>query len=623
MNPSADLAPPGLPPSLTDRLTSVFGWIIAGVSAAIGVSLAVIILVLAHFEPRTQQLREARYAVLTGHQAMLDEETGLRGFLISREDIFLDPLRAGRRALESANAELTVSAGADPELGPLLLDERVAEQRWTDEWARSVERSPTGADRLGATAAEGKALFDAYRVCEQILAAALNRRIAAIDAERRWTLAGGVLLNAAILMAMLAFMRRQRRRLRAVVTTPLARLLGSIAKVRDGRLDVQVAEEGTAELGHIARALNQMTAALKDERAQRELQDTELAAQAKRLRFLLESAREFSESLNLRYVLQSIGRAAVGVTSGADARIWLVDDTGSKLTVAYDSASPKDPPRGLELLDIGFGVEGRAAKYGRTVLEPPTEGAPDLVAASGFPMVVGARVVGVIAVRPTPTPRKRNPAIVEVLETLAMHAGAAIESARLHQQTEERSKRDALTTLYNRRRLDEDLLDEARRCARYQRPMSFIMIDVDHFKRYNDTHGHGAGDVALQRVADVLRSCVRTTDSVYRYGGEEFAVLARETSLGGAEELAERLRRGVAAHFAEEPSAKRLTVSLGVAQFEGSEPVPGVLLEAADQALYEAKRSGRNQVALASLQGVPISVVVPSETSARAAKHLR
>src|SRR4029077_5710090 len=138
---------------------------------------------------------------------------------------------------------------------------------------------------------------------------------------------------------------------------------------------------------------------------------------------------------------------------------------------------------------------------------------------------------------------------------------------------EERSQLDALTRSLNRRRLDEDLTAECRRSARYARPLSVIMLDVDHFKVFNDTHGHLRGDAILQNLADALRGEVRATDSVYRFGGEEFLILLRETGAAAAGELAERLRGRLEQYFAQDASA-RITASFGVAELDPSNTTP-------------------------------------------------
>jgi diguanylate cyclase (GGDEF)-like protein len=182
------------------------------------------------------------------------------------------------------------------------------------------------------------------------------------------------------------------------------------------------------------------------------------------------------------------------------------------------------------------------------------------------------------------------------LETLAVHAATAIEAARLHEQTAHLAATDALTGLPNRRQLEADLALEATASARYQRPFALLMIDVDHFKAYNDEFGHQAGDVALQSVATVLSSGLRSTDLAYRFGGEEFALILRETSAAAATVLADRLRAAVEHRFAGPGERRAITVSVGVAGLPDHGPTPALLVEAADQALYAAKGAGRNRV---------------------------
>jgi diguanylate cyclase (GGDEF)-like protein len=121
------------------------------------------------------------------------------------------------------------------------------------------------------------------------------------------------------------------------------------------------------------------------------------------------------------------------------------------------------------------------------------------------------------------------------------------------------------------------------------------MLDVDHFKSFNDAHGHPQGDVALQDLAEVLRGSTRATDTVYRYGGEEFCVLLRETDAENAMHLAERLRQRIELRFADGPMPS-ITASFGVAAFAPGTATPATLVEAADAAMYESKHAGRNRV---------------------------
>jgi diguanylate cyclase (GGDEF)-like protein len=153
---------------------------------------------------------------------------------------------------------------------------------------------------------------------------------------------------------------------------------------------------------------------------------------------------------------------------------------------------------------------------------------------------------------------------------------------------------DPLTGLHNRRYLLEQLEIESERSRRYHVPFSLILLDIDHFKHYNDTYGHPAGDTALRELADRIRKCVRALDTVARYGGEEFAVLLPATGPAGAARTAERIRECVAAKSFAHGS---LTISLGVACH--ADLAPSGLIAEADAALYRAKSLGRNQVCLA------------------------
>jgi len=170
---------------------------------------------------------------------------------------------------------------------------------------------------------------------------------------------------------------------------------------------------------------------------------------------------------------------------------------------------------------------------------------------------------------------------------------------RKNEELERLSVTDGLTGLYNRRRLMEAVNDEARRSQRLKHTFAVLMVDVDHFKKYNDSFGHLAGDGVLARVAAILREATREVDHVARYGGEEFLVMLPETGMPEALEIAERIR----ARIAEEVfPGRRMTVSIGVAEFPLHGDSPEQVIAAADEALYEAKREGRDKVRRAGLK---------------------
>ena len=195
-----------------------------------------------------------------------------------------------------------------------------------------------------------------------------------------------------------------------------------------------------------------------------------------------------------------------------------------------------------------------------------------------------------------------------VLQAVASELVVAIENSMLYRLTKKLSITDELTGLYNYRLLRERLEQEFERANRYNRYLSLLMIDADHFKKYNDSHGHLAGDRALMEIADVLKTCVREVDVLVRYGGEEFAVLLPETDAAGAFVVAEKIREAVAAHqFVGEEGERgeRITVSVGVATFPIHALGREELLKRADNALYEAKQFGRDRVRASTAVGEP------------------
>jgi len=174
--------------------------------------------------------------------------------------------------------------------------------------------------------------------------------------------------------------------------------------------------------------------------------------------------------------------------------------------------------------------------------------------------------------------------------------------AHLNQELSVQSQTDALTGLANRRAFDQRLAEEVSRAARHLMPLALLVVDIDHFKAYNDHYGHPTGDACLRQVATVLRECAgRPIDLVARLGGEEFAVLLPHQGSADALQVAERCLRAIdvaAIAHAGSPVAPHVTVSIGVAQLIKPAPDGAALLAAADAALYLAKRQGRRRVVL-------------------------
>ncbi len=216
--------------------------------------------------------------------------------------------------------------------------------------------------------------------------------------------------------------------------------------------------------------------------------------------------------------------------------------------------------------------------------------------------------------------RKLSAYEVRILDTLLRTASVIYQNLQLREQLKQlfiRAEQDAitdyLTNLYNHRYFKQQLQREFYRDRRHNAPFALLMLDIDHFKRYNDTYGHQAGDMVLRKIGKILKENTRSSDVVARYGGEEFAIISPELNKKEGAILAEKLRRIVENtrfpginHDGGEP----ITISVGVAAFPEDADNPTDLIRKADEALYAAKRTGRNRVVIYS---PGISTIVSSE----------
>ncbi len=187
-----------------------------------------------------------------------------------------------------------------------------------------------------------------------------------------------------------------------------------------------------------------------------------------------------------------------------------------------------------------------------------------------------------------------GPAVLRALDD----AHVRNEKEALVRKLDELATHDGLTGLYNHRAFYALLEEERLRADRFARPVSLLMIDIDHFKRVNDTHGHLAGDAILKGLSDLLTRQARAIDRVCRYGGEELTLILPETENAAALNIAERLRAAVAAQLFDTGNScsVHITVSIGVAAYPAHADTPDKLVAAADSALYAAKQVGRNRV---------------------------
>ena len=292
--------------------------------------------------------------------------------------------------------------------------------------------------------------------------------------------------------------------------------------------------------------------------------------------------------------------------------IMLVDAEGKHLLMGAAPSLPaffKDAANGIEI-GVGIGSCGTAAALGQRVVVEDIQTHEYWSAVKELAQSAGVRscwsepilssrgtVLGTLAIYHS-KPRNPQPKDLERIAFATNLAAIAIENRQVHDELERQAHFDYLTGLNNRRHFLSQAEIELARTVRYDRPLSIMMIDIDHFKQVNDTYGHKVGDLVLQRFAKVCRATLRNVDIIGRIGGEEFAVLLPEAGSEQARDAAERLRSALSSAQVKLDSGLPLhfTVSLGVVTLEEKDSNIDILLNQADQALYRAKNEGRNKV---------------------------
>jgi diguanylate cyclase (GGDEF)-like protein len=237
-----------------------------------------------------------------------------------------------------------------------------------------------------------------------------------------------------------------------------------------------------------------------------------------------------------------------------------------------------------------------------------------------IPILAQGETLGILHLQTTEETPLLESSDLSIKTTFAGQVGLSIANIKLREALRTQSVRDALTGLYNRRYLEEVLEREVRRAARAAQSLGILMIDLDHFKSFNDTYGHDAGDAVLRETGQFLAKGVRAEDFVCRFGGEEFVVILPTADMKSSQARAERLRSKMRelTVMHQGRSLGMITISIGVASFPQHGVSPKELMAAADAALYEAKRGGRDQVAIAAEKTVESVEMPDAEKSATA-----
>jgi diguanylate cyclase (GGDEF)-like protein len=321
---------------------------------------------------------------------------------------------------------------------------------------------------------------------------------------------------------------------------------------------------------------------------------------------LYRAARALGAALSEKDVVEASVRSAREVAAFDFAAVTVYDETRQHHEIRAVSGESADKLVGARFRHnaglVSMVVQNRhplpyKGDFDQThqVVFTPRIAPPDMPSILVLPLLVHERPLGTLVLG---AKRKGafGDAVRPTLEVLASHVAASLANARMVKRLEELATSDGLTGLYNKRALLEMADTKFAGAKRFSRKLSVLIIDIDHFKRVNDTYGHDIGDVVIKGLAGLMRRTKRTTDAVARFGGEEFIVLCEETDRDGAMLLAERVREELQKTTFQTPKGGlNVTCSVGIATFPEAGGNWESVFKSADEALYVSKRSGRNR----------------------------
>jgi len=521
-------------------------------------------------------------------------QAGVRGYALTGDRSFLDQFVEGSALFRRDAARLTALIREEPEqlarIGRLM----ALYDAWREGSAEPLIENTSQEVQTQARALviSGRRQMDALRATADELMRAeeeqLGARQQARDASMRWLNLLSVIATGLVVLlgagGAVLFTQRLSRRLSSVVTSARA--------ITQGNLGERLATTGDDELSDLARSFNEMAGHLEA---------------SDRDGHLLNQLREMLHAAHTMEDVQRIIPAFVpACLPGSSGRIHLLNPSRNLLTptVEWGVNGGEDPfpPEACWSFRLG-------RSHVVTGTEPVGVRCAHSFGAAGstacIPLMAQGDVIGLLHY--VFQGERVPPLVGELGAVLAL----TVANMRLREALRNQAARDPLTGLFNRRYLEETMVREFARSRRTGTPLSVVMVDIDHFKRFNDTYGHAAGDAVLKVVAGVLRSTFRTADVVCRHGGEEFLVLMPDCSAPDALRRAETVRVGVSglSVMHEGRPLESVTISAGVASFPGNGDARDVLVQAADAALYRSKREGRNRVTPADLITAPLALV--------------
>ncbi|MCK9226126.1 MAG: diguanylate cyclase, partial [Candidatus Muirbacterium halophilum] len=375
------------------------------------------------------------------------------------------------------------------------------------------------------------------------------------------------------------------------ITRQLKMLHKVALSIAGGDLSQELHIDSGDEIGELAKSFDKMRKNLK-----KKMSD---------LKILYEISQTISAVLDYKELLSEIMDISINVLEAEKGSIMLFDDETEMLKIEASYGLPEDIIRDT-LINPNRGIVGWVIRTGKPLLiydtmkEAGFEKMKGRKAESGTlmsaPLKVKDKLIGVINISKS-IPNTYNDSDRDLFEAIALQAAIAIDKAILYRL----AITDGLTKLYIHRYFQQRLDEELQRAKRYSKPLSFLMMDIDHFKIFNDTYGHQVGDRVLKIVARLVEKSVRDVDIPARYGGEEFSVILPELTTEEARVPAERIRKNIETYdFYVEDKIVPITVSLGVSTYPYHAEEKVDLIEAADNAMYYSKETGRNKYSVFS-----------------------
>jgi diguanylate cyclase (GGDEF)-like protein len=367
------------------------------------------------------------------------------------------------------------------------------------------------------------------------------------------------------------------------LSAEVQRLLHAAQRLGRGDFSVQVPAEGNDEFAALGKEFNSMALQL-------EARLEDLRRERGRLQEAIRRVGEsFARGLDRVGVLDIVVQTAVDGVGASCGRATMRRRADAPMEEVTRSGEPEAFHRALHAAEAAVMDAGEVAEI--------QIGGASAMAAPLSATEAGDRVLAIVSVARGDRPF--TPAERELFAYLTSQAAVSVENVDLHETVQRQAVTDELTGLFNHRRFQEVMSAEVERARRYDAEMGLIMLDIDNFKRVNDTYGHMQGDMVLREVARVLRQSAREIDEPARYGGEEMAVALPQTDLDGAFRFAERVRQRIEAlelPLLDGDGILRVTASFGAASLSSaSQSDKEGLVAAADAALYRAKRSGKNR----------------------------